>query len=127
MKFQRIAGIGSPLYAWPDNPGRMIATAALAGPFESMAAARWWQLDRLESSFTPEQAALWSDVCFVAGASPIDVGHMLGVAILVALGRPREFVMRCASARLRAPEQHDLLPNIRHDVKMLAAGEGRST
>lgn len=127
MRFQRIAGIGSPLYIWPDRPGRMVPGAAIAGPFDTVTAARWFQLERVEASFTETQKALWSDACFVASAAPVDVAHMLGVAILVALGRSREFVMKCASAKLRAPEQHDLLPSVRHDVKMLAAGEGRST
>jgi hypothetical protein len=98
MKLQRLdAGRGA-LHWFPDStPLGTRAADAIAGPFDTRAAAYWWLIGKLEDGFTTAKKALWADAVAQLGSRP-DPAHLMGLAMMVADGLARD-VWRKGAAR----------------------------
>lgn len=72
------ARLDGPLHVFPVEGGR----TPMAGPFESVPAARLWVVQHLEGLLTPEQLDVWRQAAQLL-PPPSDFGHELGLLYLV--------------------------------------------
>lgn len=84
MKVVRPAGIGTPVFVFPDK-GR----TPLAGPFATAVAARLWIVGKVEASLTGDKAETWRRVAERL-PPPSDMGLELALIGFVAHGIPFE-------------------------------------
>jgi hypothetical protein len=98
MKLQRIGHqdpVNGDLY-WFHDASLATVRHAVSGPFRDRWAAYKWLIDHTEEKLSPEKKALWGEALQLAGSLDADVAHLLGLIALVAHGRPREYVWKCA-------------------------------
>jgi hypothetical protein len=98
-------------YWFPDAALPRVASA-IAGPFDTNAAAYGWLIFHLEDKLSPPRKALWQLACDQLGTAP-DVAQLMGLIMGIASGQGEAWVRLAAQPITRE----------RVDRRMLAAGE----